>query len=159
MATSAVREVHLEGSRVSQLYLKQSGDHLLEFTNMEHMEDNLDLESYISEAEESCLEEYRNNVEIFDSIKEEYRRILDDIEIRYRAMVQDFQDAAKAQAVEIYSLEARIDELTGQRDQRPVPALSLSMDEMLLRNERDIAALNLQAFDLRGANRELLEDI
>jgi hypothetical protein len=100
MATSAVREVQLEGSRVSQLYLKQSGgaDQLLEFANLERMEENLDLESYISEAEESYLEEFKNNVEIFDSIKNEYEHILRDIETRYRAMVEDFQSAAKAQA-------------------------------------------------------------
>jgi hypothetical protein len=33
------------------------------------MEANLDLQSYISEAEESYLEEYKTNVEIFDKIK------------------------------------------------------------------------------------------
>jgi hypothetical protein len=37
-------------------------------------------------------------VEIFDSIKSECKHILEDIEIRYRAMVDDFQAAAKTQA-------------------------------------------------------------
>ena len=104
MATSAVREVQLQGSRVSQLYLKQSGDNLLEFTNLQRMEENLDLQSYISETEESYLEEYKNNAEIFDSIKTEYQNILRNIEIRYGGMVEDFQNAAKAQAGEIYDL-------------------------------------------------------
>jgi hypothetical protein len=92
-------------------------------------------------------------VEIFDSIKSEYEKILEDIEIRYRGMVDDFQSAAKSQAGEIYQLEVRIDEMNEQRDQRPAPALSLSLDELILRGEREIASLNLLIFDLRGANK------
>lgn len=59
------------------------------------MEENLDLESYISEAEESYLEEYKTNVDIFDKIKIEYEHIVEDIEIRYRTMAEEYQKTAK----------------------------------------------------------------
>lgn len=59
------------------------------------MEENLDLESYISEAEESYLEEYKTNVDIFDKIKQEYEHIVEDIEIRYRTMAEEYQKIAK----------------------------------------------------------------
>lgn len=59
------------------------------------MEENLDLESYISEAEESYLEEYKTNVDIFDKIKQGYEHIVEDIEIRYRTMAEEYQKIAK----------------------------------------------------------------
>lgn len=59
------------------------------------MEENLDLESYISEAEESYLEEYKTNVDIFDKIKQEYEHIVEDIEIRYKTMSEEYQKIAK----------------------------------------------------------------
>lgn len=55
----------------------------------------MDLESYISEAEESYLEEYKTNVDTFDKIKLEYEHIVEDIEIRYRTMAEEYQKVAK----------------------------------------------------------------
>lgn len=54
VAVSTVKEVTLlQGSRVCGLYLKQSdeGGDLKEFNGMDNMEDNLQLQSYITEKE------------------------------------------------------------------------------------------------------------
>lgn len=89
MATSTVREVvPLQGSRISSLYLKDSEEAALkEFNGMDDVESNLDLQSYITEQEESYLDEYKTNVCIFDKIKEEYELIIKSMEERYKKLV------------------------------------------------------------------------
>ncbi len=69
---------------------------------MENMEESLELQSYITEKEESYLNDHRAGEDAFEKIKGDYEQILASIELKYKNLMEDFQHIIASQASDIY---------------------------------------------------------
>lgn len=101
---------------------------------MDDIGPDLDVQSYITENQESYLQDYKANNDVFDKIKQQYEDILGNIELRYKNLAEDYEATISSQAAELYDLELTLDQLKNSHKESVMDTkMTMQLDQIVLR--------------------------